>query len=192
MWIDGLCITRRMLVFRTTSSNISRDDGQRIRMEKCSWAIQHILLSTSGKCDTTTEAYKTERMKSRKLQRTAKFDHHKSCKEVYLTWNETIKTTLHWNPPPTKKKCNSETITNIYRYQPQITSAINNANTTDQWLDYTNSCCNYIRKESLLSRTVVNTATNLRVPWNAKNFLTSWELIKLPRRMPPHTVEVRP
>jgi len=76
-----------MLVFRITSSNISRDDRQRImfRMEKCSWEIQHTLLSTSGKYFRTIEAYKTERMESPKLHRTAKFDPLKSCKEVYLT-----------------------------------------------------------------------------------------------------------
>ena len=55
-----------MLVFRITSSNVSRDDRERImfRMEKCSWAIQHILPSTSGKYVPTIEAYKAERMKS--------------------------------------------------------------------------------------------------------------------------------
>ena len=76
------CITRRMLVFRITSSNISRDDRQRImfRMEKCSWAIQHVLLSTSGKYVPTTEAYKTERMKNPKLHRTAKFYHPKAVR----------------------------------------------------------------------------------------------------------------
>jgi hypothetical protein len=68
-------------------------------MEKCLWAVQRILLPTGGKSTAcyvpTTEAYKMDRMKSSKMQLTAKFDHLKICKEVYKTRNETIKIMPH-------------------------------------------------------------------------------------------------